>query len=48
MELGRGKFIRKPLKRCESEKETVYAFDRAAVKQFLTIASDEMQKEAAL
>ena len=24
------------------------AFDRAAVKQFLTIASDEMQKEAAL
>lgn len=48
MELGRVKFIRKTLKRCESEKETVYAFDRAAVKQFLTIASDEMQKEAAL
>ena len=48
MELGRVKFIRKTLKRCESEKETVYAFDRTAVKQFLTIASNEMQKEAAL
>ena len=29
-------------------KRQVYAFDRAAVKQFLTIASNEMQKEAAL
>ncbi len=48
MELGRVKFIRKTLKRCESEKEMVYAFDRAAVKQFLTIASDAIQKEAAL
>ena len=48
MQPGELRPICKTLKRCESEKETVYAFDRAAVKQFLTIASDEMQKEAAL